>query len=150
MRALVQRVTEAGVTAGGGIAGTIGPGMLVLLGVASSDTPADAKWMAAKCASLRIFDDGEGKMNLSLRDTGGEALVVSQFTLFGDASRGNRPGFTGAAPPGTAEELYGAFIAELKNAIGEGRVRSGVFRAMMKVSLVNDGPVTIMIESPPK
>lgn len=148
MKALIQRVTEARVTVEGIVAGSIGPGLLVLLGVASGDTPADAKWLAAKCASLRIFGDGEGKMNLSIRQTGGEALVVSQFTLFGDASRGNRPGFTGAAPPALAEELYGVFIAELGREIGGERVSSGIFRAMMQVALVNDGPVTMMIESP--
>ena len=148
MKALLQRVTEARVTVGGETAGSIGPGMLILLGVSSTDTAGDAGWLARKCAALRIFDDGEGKMNLSIKQTGGEALVVSQFTLLGDASHGNRPGFAGAAPPATAEELYGAFIAGLRREIGDGLVKSGIFRAMMKVSLVNDGPVTIMVESP--
>lgn len=150
MKALLQRVTEAAVSVGTDVAGSIGPGLLILLGVSGEDTPADARWLAAKCAGLRIFDDGEGKMNLSIRQTGGEALVVSQFTLFGDASRGNRPGFTGAAPPELAEKLYAEFIGLLKNDIGADRVRSGVFRAMMRVRLVNDGPVTIMLESPRK
>ena len=147
MKALVQRVTEAEVEAGGRVAGAIGPGLLVLLGVATGDTVEHARRLAAKCASLRIFDDAEGTMNLSLRQTGGEALIVSQFTLCGDASRGNRPSYAGAAPPELAERLYEEFLAAVREEIGPDRVRSGVFRAMMKVRLVNDGPVTIMVDT---
>lgn len=147
MKALLQRVTEARVTVGGETAGAIGPGLLILLGVAAGDDEARAARLAAKCAALRIFDDGEGKMNLSLKQTGGEALVVSQFTLLADASRGNRPSYTAAAPPAEAEPLYEQFLAALRREIGADSVRSGVFRAMMRVSLVNDGPVTILLES---
>ncbi len=149
MRALLQRVTQARVSVGAGAAGSIGPGLLILLGVSGADGEEDARWLAAKCASLRIFNDAGGKMNLSMKQTGGEALVVSQFTLYGDASRGNRPGYAAAAPPELAERLYEAFLAALTGELGEGRVQSGVFRATMSVSLVNDGPVTIMVESPP-
>ncbi len=147
MRALIQRVTEAVVTVGPETAGSIGPGLLVLLGVATTDSPDDARRLAAKCASLRIFDDADGKMNLSVKQTGGEAMVVSQFTLYGDASRGNRPSFTGAAQPEAAERLYREFLSALQGELGADRVRAGVFRAMMKVKLVNDGPVTILLES---
>lgn len=148
MRALVQRVTGASVSIGGATVGSIGPGMLILLGVAAGDTADDATRLAAKCASLRIFDDSEGIMNIPLTQSGGSALVVSQFTLYGDASRGNRPSYAGAAPPEMAEALYGTFLAALRIGIGDERVHSGVFRAMMMVSLVNDGPVTILVESP--
>lgn len=148
MRALVQRVTGASVSVGGETVDSIGPGMLVLLGVAAGDTTDDAARLAAKCASLRIFDDAGGVMNVSLKQVGGSALVVSQFTLYADASRGNRPSYAGAAPPETAEALYDDFLGALRKEIGDDRVRSGVFRAMMLVSLVNDGPVTILMESP--
>ena len=147
MRALVQRVTEARVTVDEEVKGSIGPGMLILLGVAVSDGPEEARWLAAKCAALRIFDDDAGRMNLSIRQTGGEALVISQFTLYGDASRGNRPSYVAAAPPEAAERLYDDFLAALGEALGSGRVRTGVFRAMMRVHLVNDGPVTIGIDT---
>lgn len=147
MRALVQRVSEASVTVEGGTTGSIGAGMVVLLGVAAGDTDGDARRLAGKCSSLRIFDDERGAMNLSLRQTGGEALVVSQFTLYGDASRGNRPSYAAAAPAGVAEPLYDAFLDALRAEIGPGRVASGVFRAMMKVRLVNDGPVTILLDT---
>lgn len=147
MRALVQRVSEAEVSVGAGVAGSIGPGLLVLLGVGSRDTPGQAVWLAAKCASLRVFDDPDGRMNLSVKETGGGILVVSQFTLYGDASRGNRPSYAAAAPPELAERLYGEFLDALRGEIGPDRVHSGVFRAMMKVRLVNDGPVTILIDA---
>jgi D-tyrosyl-tRNA(Tyr) deacylase len=147
MKALIQRVTEAGVTVGGEVAGAIGPGLLIFVGVAGTDAPAAARWLAAKCAALRIFDDADGKMNLSVKQTGGEALVVSQFTLYADASRGNRPGYSAAAPPELAARLYEDFLAALREEIGPDRVRSGIFRSMMKVRLVNDGPVTIMVDS---
>ncbi len=148
MRALVQRVTGASVSVGGASVGSIGPGMLILLGVAAGDTTDDASRLAAKCASLRIFDDAEGVMNIPLKQSGGSALVVSQFTLYGDVSRGNRPSYAAAAPPEMAEALYGTFLAALRIEIGDERVHPGVFRAMMMVSLVNDGPVTILVESP--
>lgn len=147
MRALVQRVTAARVEVDGNVTGAIGRGLLVFLGVRASDTEREAEELARKSASLRIFEDPGGKMNLSVADTGGEILVVSQFTLYGDTRRGHRPSFTDAADPGRAESLYEHYVAELKRRIGEGRVMCGVFRAMMKVHLVNDGPVTLMLET---
>jgi D-aminoacyl-tRNA deacylase len=147
MRALVQRVTEADVAVGDDVTGSIGPGLVILLGVSAADTTDDARRLAAKCAALRIFDDAEGRMNLSVKQTGGEALVVSQFTLYADASRGNRPSYAAAAPADVAGRLYGEFLASLREEIGPGRVQAGVFRAMMKVRLINDGPVTIMVDT---
>ena len=124
---------------------SIGPGLLILLGVAAGDGPVEADYLAVKVASLRIFEDRDGRMNLSLRDTGGEVLAVPQFTLLADTVKGNRPGFSGAAPPRVAEELYNRFVRSLDR---EGiRTESGVFGAHMVVSLANDGPVTIMLES---
>jgi D-tyrosyl-tRNA(Tyr) deacylase len=147
MRALVQRVTEAEVAVGEEVTGSVGPGLVILLGVSAADTPDDARRLAAKCAALRIFDDADGRMNLSVKQTGGEALVVSQFTLYADASRGNRPSYAAAAPPDVAGRLYEEFLAAFREEIGPGRVQSGVFRAMMKVRLINDGPVTIMVDT---
>jgi D-tyrosyl-tRNA(Tyr) deacylase len=121
--------------------------MLILLGVGHSDTEADATYLAGRCAALRIFDDGEGKMNLSVKDVGGEVMVVSQFTLYGDTRKGNRPSYTDAAPPEAAEALYEAFVRLMKAELGDAKVESGVFRAMMDVELVNDGPVTVLVES---
>jgi D-tyrosyl-tRNA(Tyr) deacylase len=140
VRAVVQRVSRASATPGG----AIGPGLLVLLGVAEGDTPQDAERMAGKVARLRIFENDEGKFDRSVLDTGGEALVVSQFTLIADTSKGNRPSFSHAAPPEQAEPLYEAFCdaLEAENA----RVARGVFGAKMAVELVNDGPVTIVLE----
>lgn len=149
MIALVQRVSEASVEANGQITGAIGTGLLILLGVHRSDTEAEADWLARKCAHLRIFPDASGKMNCSLRDIGGEALVVSQFTLYGDALRGHRPSFTESAPPEKAEPLYRYFVAQLSKELGRS-VPTGVFGAMMRVRLVNDGPVTLWIERKPK
>ncbi|MGE5599828.1 MAG: D-aminoacyl-tRNA deacylase [Bacteroidota bacterium] len=143
MRAVIQRVTCAQVVISDRIVSRIGPGLLVLLGVGSKDTPADAEWMAEKTANLRIFER-DGKMDLSLLDTGGEALVVSQFTLYGDCRRGRRPDFTAAARPETAKPLYEAFCARLR-AMGI-RTAEGVFGAMMGVHLVNDGPVTVILD----
>ena len=146
MRAVIQRVTEAGVVIGERTAGEIGRGFVVLLGVGLDDTKADAVWLAEKIANLRVFEqDGEeGKMALSLLDTGGEALVVSQFTLYGDCRRGRRPDFTAAARPEKAIPLYEAFCEALKS---HGiRVATGEFGAMMRVRLINDGPVTIILE----
>ena len=144
MRALVQRVTEARVTVGDEVVGEIGPGLCVLIGVTNDDTDAGAAKLAGKVANLRIFDDDGGAMNLSVLDTGGSALVVSQFTLYGDTSRGRRPGWSAAAPPALAEPLVDAFTRELA-ATGV-PVATGRFRAEMKVALVNDGPVTLLVE----
>ncbi len=144
MRALVQRVKEAQVSIKGETIAAIGSGLLILLGVAKGDTIAESAWLAAKCARLRIFEDENGKINRSLLDCGGAALVVSQFTLYADTSRGNRPGFEPAALPAEAEPLYEHFLAELA---GFGiPVNQGEFGADMLVSLKNDGPVTIMLE----
>jgi D-aminoacyl-tRNA deacylase len=140
MKAVVQRVARARVTPGG----EIGPGLCVLLGVARGDTAADAERLAGKVARLRIFEDDEGRFDRSLLDAGGAALVVSQFTLIADTAKGNRPSFTEAAPPDEAERLYQAFCEALR---GTGlEVATGVFGARMQVELVNDGPVTIVLE----
>ncbi|MEK6756521.1 MAG: D-aminoacyl-tRNA deacylase [Bacteroidota bacterium] len=147
MRALIQRVRRCSVSIDGALHSSIGTGMLILLGVKQSDAEADAKHLADRCAALRIFDDAEGKMNLSVKDVGGEAMVVSQFTLYGDTRKGNRPSYIEAAPPELAERLYESFIGRLRAALGDSKVASGVFRAMMDVDLVNDGPVTVLIES---
>jgi D-tyrosyl-tRNA(Tyr) deacylase len=135
------------VTINGQVQGSIEKGFLVLLGVKQGDGEQDALYVAEKCAALRIFDDSEGKMNLSVRDVEGEVLVVSQFTLYGDTRRGNRPSYSDAAPPEIAEPLYEKYISEMKRLVGSQKVQSGMFRAMMDVELVNDGPVTVMIES---
>jgi D-tyrosyl-tRNA(Tyr) deacylase len=146
MRAVVQRVSEASVTIGGAVSGQIGRGVLVLVGVEAGDTPADAEWLAAKIVALRIFPDDEGKMNRSVVDTGGEALVVSQFTLHASTKKGTRPSFVRAAPPEEAVPLYERFLAEVEQGLGR-PVARGVFAADMQVALVNDGPVTIVIDS---
>lgn len=145
MRACVQRVSDASVAVDGEVIGQIGAGLLVLLGVAQGDTPADVAWMADKVAGLRIFNDEAGKMNRGLVDTGGAMLVISQFTLLGDCRRGRRPGFENAAPPELAEALYNAFVERVREA--GVAVATGRFRADMQVSLVNDGPVTLIVES---
>jgi len=145
MRAVVQRVSSASVTTEGIITGRIGKGLLVLLGVEEKDTQEDIKYLAEKICGLRIFEDQDGKMNLSLMDVGGELLVVSQFTLYGDCRKGKRPSFIMAARPQYAQEMYEKFIAECANYVG--RVETGKFQADMKVELVNDGPVTILIDS---
>ncbi len=147
MIALVQRVAEASVTVAGRVSGAIGPGLLILLAVHRNDTPQEVDWMVRKCAHLRIFPDDVGRMNRSVMDTGGEALVVSQFTLYGDARKGHRPAFTRAAPPAKAEVLYDAFVAQLATKLGQ-PVPSGIFGAAMQVRLCNDGPVTIWLERP--
>ncbi len=147
MRALVQRVSRASVRVGAGESGRIGAGLLVLLGATHEDADAQADWLAAKVAGLRIFPDTEGRMNLDVREAGGAVLVVPQFTLYGDARRGRRPEFTAAARPERAEPLVERFCASL-SAAGL-RVERGVFRAHMEVELVNDGPVTLLIETPP-
>jgi D-tyrosyl-tRNA(Tyr) deacylase len=148
MRACIQRVRAAKVTIEGEVAGEIGAGMLVLLGVAVGDDEADARWLADKIAGLRIFEDEAGKMNLSLTETGGAMLVVSQFTLLGDCRKGRRPSFVGAAPPELAEALYETFVAAVR-ACGIA-VATGRFRRQMQVELVNDGPVTLIVESAPR
>lgn len=145
MRAVVQRVSEASVTVEGERVSQMGPGLLVLLGVGKGDGAEDAAWMADKLAGLRIFEDAQGKMNLSLLETHRSLLVVSQFTLYGDARKGRRPSFIEAAEPETARALYEDVCARLK---GLGlQVGTGVFRADMKVALVNDGPVTLLLDS---
>lgn len=145
MIALIQRVKEASVTVDEAVAGQIGPGLLILLGVHRTDSQAEVDWLVRKCAHLRIFPDEEGLMNRSVLDSGGEALVVSQFTLYGNTAKGNRPSFVESAPPETAQPLYEAFAAGLATQIGK-PVPTGVFGAMMDVRLVNDGPVTLWVE----
>ncbi|MBX9584082.1 MAG: D-tyrosyl-tRNA(Tyr) deacylase [Gemmataceae bacterium] len=145
MRAVLQRVGRASVTVGDEVVGAVEAGWLVLLGVAPGDTPADADWLADMVANLRAFADPDGKMNLSVQDVGGGVLAVSQFTLYGDCRKGRRPGFTGAAPPATAEPLYERFVFALK-ALGV-PTETGRFGAAMRVELVNDGPVTFVIET---
>ncbi|HZI12794.1 MAG TPA: D-aminoacyl-tRNA deacylase [Myxococcus sp.] len=147
MRAVVQRVLEASVTVEGQRVSEIGPGLLVLLGVGKGDTEAEVAWMAEKLATLRIFEDAQGKMNLSLEDTSKQLIVVSQFTLYGDARKGRRPSFIEAMEPAPAKALYER-ACELLRARGL-VVGTGIFAADMKVALVNDGPVTILLESPP-
>jgi len=145
MVALVQRVSEAAVKTDDETVGAIGPGLLILLGVHEDDTRAESEWCAEKCAHLRVFPDADGKMDESLLDTGGEALVVPQFTLYGDTSAGNRPSFTEAAPPDQADRLYEHFVAELEHHLGR-TVPTGEFGALMDVHLTNDGPVTLWVE----
>lgn len=141
MRAVLQRVSSARVTVRDEVVAEVGPGLLVLLGIAPHDTEGSAAWMADRIAGLRIFADDAGKMNLSVRDVGGEILVVSNFTLYGDSSRGRRPSFVGAARPDLAESRYERVVALLG-------ARHGVFGADMAVALVNDGPVTLILDSP--
>jgi D-tyrosyl-tRNA(Tyr) deacylase len=145
MRAVIQRVKESSVTVKNEIIGKIGRGLLVLLGVANEDKADDAEYLADKIANLRIFEDDKGKMNRSLLETGGEMIVVSQFTLLGDCRKGRRPSFLNAADPEKANELYEHFVKEVRQ---KGvSVKTGRFRAMMEVSLINDGPVTIILEN---
>ena len=145
MRAVVQRVSRASVTVEGEITGKIGKGLLVLLGVSTDDEESDTVYLLDKIINLRIFEDAAGKMNLSLTETSGELLVVSQFTLYGDSRRGRRPSYIEAAAPEKANSLYEFFVAEARKQIG--RVETGRFQAMMDVELVNDGPVTILLDS---
>lgn len=145
MRILVQRVTQGAVRIAGEITASIGPGLVLLIGVGKGDTEAIAAKLAKKTANLRVFADEQGKLNLSVKDIGGAVLAVSQFTLYADTSRGNRPGFEPAAPPEEAERLYQYFVRALAD---EGlAVQTGVFQAHMLVSIENDGPVTIMLEA---
>jgi D-tyrosyl-tRNA(Tyr) deacylase len=145
MRAVLQRVSRAKVTVDGEITGEIGKGILVLLGVGSGDTEAEARQLVDKILNLRIFDDEDGKMNLSLADVDGELLVVSQFTLYADTRKGRRPSYIGAAAPDEANRLYEYFVAEASKVVA--RVTTGRFQAMMDVELVNDGPVTIILDT---
>ena len=147
MRAVVQRVRRASVAVDGEPTRAIDAGLMVLVGVARGDGEAEADWIARKIAHLRVFDDGEGKMNRSLAETGGGALVVSQFTLYGDARKGRRPSYVHAAPPETADPLYRR-VADGLRAEGIDPVETGTFQAHMVVSLDNDGPVTILLETP--
>jgi D-aminoacyl-tRNA deacylase len=145
MRAVVQRVTEASVTVDGAVVGQIGRGFLVLLGITHNDSSDDALWMAGKLAGLRVFEDPDGKMNLALADVAGSILLVSQFTLYGDCRKGRRPSFVDAARPEAAVPLYQAVAAELR---GLGiNVQTGTFQAHMDVRLLNDGPVTLLLDS---
>jgi D-tyrosyl-tRNA(Tyr) deacylase len=145
MRAVIQRVTRARVIVDDRVTGEIGKGLVVLLGVARDDTQRDADYLASKIVALRIFDDADGKMNVSVKDAGGGLLVVSQFTLYGDTRRGLRPSWSDAAPPEIAEPLYNYFVESSRKLIQP--VETGSFRAMMQVELVNDGPVTLIVES---
>ncbi|PYQ11113.1 MAG: D-tyrosyl-tRNA(Tyr) deacylase [Acidobacteria bacterium] len=145
MRAVIQRVAEAAVRVDGEVVGQVGPGLLVLLGVGQGDEESDADYLAEKVLHLRIFPDEAGQMNLSVLDTRGELLAVSQFTLYGDTRRGRRPGYSSAAAPAEANRLYRRFVERLKES--GLRVEEGVFRAMMDVSLVNRGPVTLLLDS---
>lgn len=146
MKALVQRVTEGSVTVAGQAIGSIGKGLVILFGAGRGDTEKDVDYLAGKCANLRIFEDADGKMNLSLLDIGGEALVISQFTLYGDCRKGRRPGFSEAADPAEAEAFYEQFLVKLAQT-GIKNVQHGQFGADMKVKIFNDGPVTFMLES---
>ncbi len=145
MRIVLQRVKEASVTVEGERISEIGPGLLLLVGVAQGDSGSEADWLAEKVAGLRIMVDAEGKMNRSVRDTGGAVLAVSQFTLLADTRKGKRPSFVGAAPPEEAAHLFDYFCERLRSA-GVSQVETGRFGAMMDVALVNDGPVTIVLE----
>ena len=145
MRAMIQRVAEARVSVGEEIVSDIGPGLCIFLGIAVNDSEKDAESLASKIGSLRIFEDEQGKMNRSVRDTRGDLLVVSQFTLYGDCRKGNRPSFSAAAAPEPAKRLYDDFVQRLRQT--GLKVATGEFRAHMKVALVNDGPVTLILET---
>lgn len=145
MRAVLQRVTRASVRVEGRTVGETGPGLVVLLGIARDDTEEDARYLAEKTVSLRVFDDKEGRMNRSVVEAGGSLLVVSQFTLYGDARKGRRPSWYDSAPPELAERLYEFYVAEVSGSVAH--VAKGSFRSMMEVELINDGPVTILLDS---
>lgn len=148
MRALVQRVSEGGVyISANNYSADIKRGLVILLGIKTGDTIEDSVYMADKCTNLRVFEDSDQKMNISLKDISGEVLIISQFTLYGDTSKGNRPGFTDAAKPDEAIPLYEKFIKRMKENLGERKVKTGIFGAMMQVIIVNDGPVTLLVES---
>ncbi len=143
MKAVIQRVSRGSVSVENEVKGKIGRGYVVLLGVKQGDAEEDAKQLAYKTVGLRIFPDQNDKMNLSIQDIGGEILVISQFTLYADTGKGNRPSFIKAAPPEIAESLYNCYVDQLRHALGENRVATGVFRASMSVEIINDGPVTV-------
>ena len=147
MRALIQRVKRCAVSIAAGSRSEIGEGMLIFLGVGQEDTPGDAEYLAGRCVALRMFRDVEGKMNCSVRDVKGEILVVSQFTLYADTRKGNRPGYSDAADPERAEALYENFVTSLRSSISPLKVATGWFGAEMTVEIVNDGPVTLLLES---
>jgi len=148
MRALVQRVSEAGVYIDKeNYKAEIEKGIVILLGIKNDDSDEDLLFVADKCSHLRIFEDENEKMNLSLKDVNGEVLIISQFTLYGDAQKGNRPSFIEAARPEIAIPLYEKFISRMKSNLGEEKIKTGIFGAMMKVKIINDGPVTILVES---
>lgn len=146
MRLVLQRVSEASVSIEKKIKSAIGPGLLLLVGIESDDKQEDVEWLCKKIVQLRIFNDAEGKMNLSVQDTGGDVLIISQFTLHAQCKKGNRPSFIKAARPEQSIPLYEAFIAEMEKQLGKA-VGSGIFGADMKVSLINDGPVTILFDT---
>lgn len=146
MRAVVQRVSEASVTVEGTVTGKIGRGLLILLGIEEADTEEDLKWLSRKLAQMRIFNDPDGVMNLSVQEVEGEALVISQFTLHASKKKGNRPSYIRAAKPEKAIPIYEQFVKELEGELGK-KVDTGIFGADMKVALLNDGPVTIIIDS---
>lgn len=147
MKALIQRVSSGNVSVNGETIGKIGRGYVVLLGVRTGDTDEDARRLAAKTVSLRVFPDENDRMNLSLHDIQGEILVVSQFTLYADTRKGNRPSFINAAPPETAETLYNVYVATLRKMLDPSRVATGTFRSMMSVEIFNDGPVTVELNT---
>ena len=147
MRAVIQRVASASVTVDGAVCGAIERGLLVLLGVAGGDTPDDSAWLARKIAQLRIFPDESAQMNRSVGDIGGKVLVVSQFTLLASTRKGTRPSFNDAAPPDAARQLYETFLTQMESALGGQPVARGIFAAHMDVALVNDGPVTLLLDS---
>ncbi len=148
MKALVQRVSEGGVyVKEENYKREIGKGLVILLGIKNGDTEKDLNFVADKCCNLRIFEDENQKMNLSLKDVNGEILVISQFTLYGATAKGNRPSFTEAAKPDEAVPLYEKFVSRIKLNIGKEKVKTGIFGAMMSVKIINDGPVTLTVES---
>lgn len=145
MRAVVQRVSRAEVIVDGGAVGRIGPGLVALVAIARDDAESDLEWMARKIVELRIFNDGEGKLNLGLGEVGGQLLVVSQFTLYGDCRKGRRPSYSEAAPPDRAEALYRRFVEIVRGCVPD--VETGRFQASMRVELVNEGPITLILDS---
>ena len=148
MRAVVQRVKEGGVyIPGQNYSGEIGKGMVILIGIKNNDTEEDVMFVADKCTNLRIFGDDKIKMNLALKDINGEVLIISQFTLYGETIKGNRPSFIEAAKPDLAFPLYNKFINRMKENLGEDKVKEGLFGEMMEVKIINDGPVTVIVES---
>ena len=147
MRAVIQRVSRGEVSVDGKSVGSIGKGVVILLGVNINDTEKDLRYLVDKCINLRIFEDSDGKMNLSLKEVGGEALIVSQFTLYANCTKGRRPSFTEAAKPDIAVPLYEKFISEFRNA--GIKTETGIFGAMMDLEIHNDGPVTVIVDSPP-